>query len=121
MSKAFSLRNVCIALVAFAALAYAGACGLLYAAQGIVLYHPLPLLFEPEAQAITIAGKTGPLRGWLVNPGKEDALVYFGGNGESVERDAEFFGKLLPDRSVYLVPYRGYGPNTGTPSEKGIE
>ena len=121
MPKAISPRNVCVALVALAALAYAGMCGLLYAAQGIVLYHPSPLLFEPDAQAIAIAGKTGPLRGWVVNPGKADALVYFGGNGESVERDVDFFRELLPQRSVYLVPYRGYGPNVGTPTESGIE
>lgn len=122
MAKAASsLRTIVIALATTAVLAYVGACGLLYAAQGIVLYHPSPLLFVPDAQAIAIFGKTGPLRGWVVNPGKADALVYFGGNGESVERDVEFFRKLLPERSVYLVPYRGYGPNAGTPSEKGIE
>lgn len=115
------LRKACVALVATVALAYAGMCGLLYAAQGTVLYHPSPLLFEPDAQALEITGKTGPLRGWVVNPGQPDALVYFGGNGESVERDAEFFRKLLPERSVYLVPYRGYGPNAGTPSQGGIE
>lgn len=116
-----TLRSVGIALVAVAALAYAGACGLLYAAQGEVLYHPSPLLFEPRAQAISITGGTGPLRGWVVNPGQTDALVYYGGNGESVERDADFFRDVLPGRSVYLVPYRGYGPNAGTPGEAGIE
>ena len=121
MSKSNSLRHACIALVALAALAYAGMCGLLYAAQGVVLYHPSPLLFEPDAQVVTVAGETGPLRGWMVNPGKPDALVYFGGNGESVERDVDFFRAVLPGRSVYLVPYRGYGPNAGTPSEAGIE
>lgn len=104
-----------------AALAYLAICGLLYAQQGNILYHPAPLLFEPDAQTIAIAGKTGPLQGWVVNPGKTDAMVYFGGNGESVERDVEFFRNLLPQRSVYLVPYRGYGPNAGTPSEGGIE
>jgi uncharacterized protein len=121
MTKAISLRTISTALVVVAVLGYASMCGLLYAAQGVVLYHPSPLLFEPDAQPITVAGKTGPLRGWLLNPGKADALVYFGGNGESVEREVESFRELLPERSVYLVPYRGYGPNAGTPSETGIE
>lgn len=121
MAKRTTLRNLGTALAAIALIAYAGMCGLLYAAQGIVLYHPSPLLFEPDAQAIEVAGKTGPLQGWVVNPGQAEALVYFGGNGESVERDAGFFRELLPERSVYLVPYRGYGPNAGTPTEAGIE
>lgn len=114
-------RVVAVAVLVAAILAYAGMCGILYSAQGIILYHPSPLLFEPDAQSISIAGKTGALRGWVVNPGQSDALVYFGGNGESVERDVAFFRELLPERSVYLAPYRGYGPNTGTPSEAGIE
>lgn len=121
MTKRTALRRIAIALVAPIVLAYAGICGLLYIAQGSVLYHPLPLLFEPQAQPLSIAGKTGPLRGWVVNPGQADALLYFGGNGESVERDVDFFRELLPGRSVYLVPYRGYGPNAGAPSETGIE
>ena len=121
MAIRISLRNACIAVVATAFIAYASACGLLYAAQGTVLYHPSPLLLEPDAQAITIAGTSGPLRGWIVTPGKGDALVYYGGNGESVERAVEFFRTQLPERSVYLVPYRGYGPNAGTPNERDIE
>ncbi len=121
MAIGISLRNACAALVALAVLAYAGMCGLLYAAQGTVLYHPSPLLFEPDAQAIAVEGKSGPLRGWVVNPGQADALVYYGGNGESLERDVEFFRTQLPGRSTYLVPYRGYGPNAGTPGERDIE
>lgn len=121
MAIGISLRNSAIMVVAMAVIAYAGMCGMLYAAQGTVLYHPSPLLFEPDAQAIAIAGKSGPLRGWIVNPGKDYALVYYGGNGESVERDVEFFRTQLPERSVYLVPYRGYGPNAGTPNETDIE
>lgn len=121
MAIRISLRNACAAFVALAVLAYAGMCGMLYAAQGTVLYHPSPLLFEPEAQAIAVEGESGPLRGWMVNPGKADALVYYGGNGESLERDVEFFRTRLPERSTYLVPYRGYGPNAGTPNERDIE
>ena len=102
-------------------LVYAALCGLLYASQGVILYHPSPLQFEPDAQAITIPNGAGILHGWVVNPGKPEAIIYFGGNGEAVERDADFFRTLLPDQSIYLVPYRGYGPNAGKPSEAGIE
>ncbi|HEY2344415.1 MAG TPA: alpha/beta hydrolase [Xanthomonadaceae bacterium] len=121
MARLFSLKRIAIGLVVAIALAYVALCALLYALQGVVLYHPSPLQFEPDAQALTIAGCTGPLRGWVANPDKTDAVIYFGGNGEPVERNVDSFRDLLPDRSVYLVPYRGYGPNAGTPSEQGIE
>ncbi len=103
------------------AIAWLAASVLLYAKQDALLYNPSPLRAVPDAQRLAVIGSTGPLRGWVVNPDETDALVYFGGKGEPLERDVDFFRTTLPGRSVYLVPYRGYGPNTGKPSEKGIE
>ena len=110
------LRNLAIAVAAL----YLIACGALYVEQRALLYHPWPLMFEPDAQAIAIPSDGVMLHGWVVNPGKQDALVYFGGNGESVERDVGFFRANLPQYSVYLVPYRGYGPNVGEPTEADL-
>ncbi len=121
MQASVSLKRWSLLLLIASVLAYALLCGLLYALQRDVLYHPSPLLFEPDAPGITIRGATGVLHGWVVNPGRQQAVIYFGGNGESVERDVEFFRAILPNESVYLVPYRGYGLNTGKPSETGIE
>jgi fermentation-respiration switch protein FrsA (DUF1100 family) len=57
------------------------------------------------------------LRGWEVNPGRDGALVYYGGNGEGLEWLVPELGRLLPDHTSYLVAYRGYGASDGTPSE----
>ena len=57
------------------------------------------------------------LRGWEVNPGRDRALVYYGGNGEGLEWLVPELGRLLPDHTSYLVGYRGYGASEGTPSE----
>ncbi len=121
MRAPISLKRWLLLLFIATVLAYALLCGLLYALQRQVLYHPSPQLFEPDAPVITIHGSTGVLHGWVVNPGRQRAVIYFGGNGESVERDVDLFRAILPDVSVYLVPYRGYGPNAGEPSEAGIE
>lgn len=58
------------------------------------------------------------LRGWEVNPGRERALVYFGGNGEGVEWLVPELGRRFPDHTSYLVAYRGYGASEGTPGER---
>ena len=99
---------------------YVTACGALYVMQRSLLYDPHRLLFKPDAQDIAIPAEGGALHGWVVDPGKPEALIYFGGKGESVERDVEFFRAELPTYSVYLVPYRGYGPNAGEPTEAGL-
>ncbi len=121
MANPLPLKRLFAWLVVALALCYAALCGVLYSLQRVVLYHPRPLLFEPDAQAITIPVGSGTLRGWVVNPRNRRAVIYCGGNGESVERDVDFFRTTLPEFSVYLVPYRGYGPNAGTPTQAGIE
>jgi len=56
------------------------------------------------------------LRGWVVNPGKPSAIVYFGGNAEAVQANRDDFARWFPGRSVYLLAYRGYGASDGAPT-----
>ena len=56
----------------------------------------------------------------VLNEGKPDGILYFGGNGESVAGNAPDFKEIFPQHTVYLVNYRGYGGSTGSPSEQGI-
>src|SRR5262245_25340923 len=58
------------------------------------------------------------LRGWEVNPGRERALVYYGGNGEGLDWLVPEVGRLFPAHTTYLVAYRGYGASDGTPGER---
>ncbi|MDG3084993.1 alpha/beta hydrolase [Vibrio hannami] len=58
-----------------------------------------------------------PLSGWVLNEGQSEALIYYGGNAESIEANIPFFKAVTPNYTVYLIPYRGYGNNPGTPSE----
>ncbi len=118
--RALSLKRILLGFAIAVAALYVFACGTLYIGQRELLYHPRPLLFEPDAQDIAIPSDGVTLHGWVVNPGKADALIFFGGNGESVERDVEFFRANLPQYSVYLVPYRGYSSNPGEPSQANL-
>ncbi|HMT09595.1 MAG TPA: hypothetical protein PKA82_16460 [Pyrinomonadaceae bacterium] len=49
------------------------------------------------------------------------ALVYFGGKGEDVAVPFAKLAEELPDRSLYFMYYRGFGPSTGLPTEAGIK
>ena len=114
------LKRLLLRFAVIVALLYLLACVALYTMQRSLLYFPQPMLAAPDAQTISIPAGNKTLHGWVVNPGQPHALMYFGGKGERVERDVGFFRSTLPGYSVYLVPYRGYGPNAGEPTEAGL-
>ena len=56
----------------------------------------------------------------VLNPDKDEAVIYCGGNAEAVIHNAEDFLNEFPSQTFYLVNYRGYGGSSGSPTEKGI-
>ena len=56
----------------------------------------------------------------VLNQGQKEAIIYFGGNAESVVYSAKKFLAAFPRQTVYLLNYRGYGGSSGQPSEKGF-
>jgi pimeloyl-ACP methyl ester carboxylesterase len=100
-------------------IAYLIAALLLYIKQRDLLYFPsAPVAHSYETITLTNQGEQIAIT--VTNPGKEKALLYWGGNGEAVAAGAAIFEKELPDYSTYLVDYRGYGRSTGIPTEAGI-
>jgi uncharacterized protein len=95
--------------------------------------RPLAALLSPVARRLVYPGASTrvpaectdlelrvdgvSLRGWEVNPGRERALVYYGGNGEGLDWLVPELGARFPGHTSYLVAYRGYGASDGTPSE----
>ena len=55
-----------------------------------------------------------------LNEGRDRAIVYFGGNAESVAFNVPEFARAFDDATVYLVNYRGYGGSTGSPTERAF-
>lgn len=56
----------------------------------------------------------------VINKGMAKAVIYFGGNAETVARNARSYTDLFPDYTIYLVNYRGYGGSTGSPTEAAL-
>jgi len=94
--------------------------GYVYLAQRSFIYFPgftrpaaFPTNYELENDGFQ-------LKGWMLNEGGRDAIIYFGGNGESVEYNLPMFRKIFKDTTVYMLAYRGYGNSEGNPTEEGL-
>jgi len=94
---------------------------LLYVGQRKLMYLPTPVSNYAEEARITFQVNEQSLTAWQLNPGKSQALMYFGGNAESVEANIDDFKEIFPSYTLYLIAYRGYGGSTGEPTEEGLK
>ncbi len=102
------------------ALVYLGLCGVLFFTQRSQIYFPPPASDRPGAEVVWVESQGERLKIWTVARPGARALVYFGGNAEDVAGNLESFAAAFPDRSLYLVNYRGYGGSSGRPSERAL-
>lgn len=92
---------------------------LLFSVQRDMLYRPATEENHPYmTESFSVNGER--IKVIALNQDKNDAILYFGGNGESVARAAADIAGALPNHTIYLVNYRGYGGSSGEPTEKGI-
>jgi pimeloyl-ACP methyl ester carboxylesterase len=108
-----------LALVAgLAVVLYGLACAGLFFFQRALLYAPQPARVAVPSLRLTVAGAELQVSVRLL--ANAPALLYFGGNAEDVSGTwAELAGQF-PDRSLYLMHYRGYGFSTGSPTEAAL-
>ena len=99
---------------------YVISCILIYFGQRNLLYFPQLSDKNVAATKVSFTNNSVELRGWIVNPKQDEALLYYGGNAEGIEKNIPFFQNRLPNYSVYLIPYRGYGENMGKPTENDL-
>ena len=93
---------------------------LLYLGQRKMLYFPTPdNSYSPELE-VSFSVNNQKIQAWKLNPEKAQALMYFGGNAESVEANIEDYSNIFGDYTVYLISYRGYGASTGSPTEEAL-
>lgn len=102
------------------ALTYVAACGYLYVRQRDLTYCPQLTRVGAEQTDFSLSQDGVTLRGWVVNPGHRRALIYFGGNAESIQDHRDTFAQWFPNHTAYLVAYRGFGASDGEPSEQAL-
>ena len=111
------LSRLILTIIALLVLGYAGVSALLYFKQRDLIYFPAATTVPASETDFSLTQDGVTLRGWKLNPGQANALIYFGGNAERLESSRAEFARLFPGRTVYLLPYRGYGASEGKPSE----
>ncbi len=110
------MNEVTIVLLVLAAI-YLLMAAYLYFFQRKLIYFPVAHDPDFSAQEITIDNQGARLHGWVLNPGQDKALIYFGGNSELITHRSGYFEDVFSDYSVYLINYRGYGKSQGNPRE----
>ncbi len=113
------MKNLLIAFIKLLLLAYITFGVVLFINQRDLLYAPTDkvnhifneVIFHNDKESINVI---------VINDKKEKAILYFGGNGDTVARSAFAFDRFFPEHTVYLVNYRGYGGSSGEATEKGI-
>jgi hypothetical protein len=94
--------------------------GLLYVMQRNLMYYPVPAPVNISSEAISFDNEGVKLHGWRMNRGQPRALMYFGGNAETITGNIPQFKSLFSDYTVYLINYRGYGDSEGKPTETAL-
>lgn len=105
-----------------------GLCLIVYIGVGVYLYTQQRTMIFYPTQDMTVENQrcdfldTGEatLKICMINPGKANAILYFGGNAEATIFNTRDFTEAFPNKTVYLTNYRGYGGSTGTPSERAF-
>lgn len=110
-----SLGAIAIAIVSWIALS-----AWMFTQQRRLVYYPGLTRASVASTDFAIERDGVVLRGWRVNGGRADAIVYFGGNAEALQPMRNRLRELFPEHTLYLVAYRGYGASDGVPSEGAI-
>jgi pimeloyl-ACP methyl ester carboxylesterase len=115
----FTMMELALILLVAAAV-YLLIAAYLYIYQRRLIYYPVAHDADFTAPEITIDNEGTLLHGWVLNPDRDKALIYFGGNSELLTHRSGYFEDVFGDYSVYLVNYRGYGKSQGSPSEAAL-
>ena len=92
---------------------------ILYISQRSLIYYPVSQInhsYNTEQFAVNNVS----ISAVVVNEQSDHAIMYFGGNAETVVGEAAVFERIFPHHTLYLINYRGYAGSTGKPTEVGL-
>ncbi len=120
LKKRESIGRVLMKALLVVVVIYLVICVYVYVNQRAFIYFPQPGVLYTGEQPIEIGSGELTLRGWVVNEGCDEAVIYFGGNAERLEASIPDFKRIFGNRTIYLINYRGYGESDGRPTEEGL-
>jgi uncharacterized protein len=100
---------------------------IIYLLVGVILFiFQRDLIYFPTPQIDSSGKTTFDIKGTKINSSfikrnSSKLIIYFGGNGEQIEDNLDFYSSSLKDKDLLFINYRGYGGSGGTPSKIEIE
>ncbi len=101
-------------------LAYLMLCSIVFFYQRSLIYHPTPTLPVEASKIITLAVDKASLKVSIRELAGDNAIIYFGGNAETVSSSLPKYANAFPNHAIYMLHYRGYSGSTGTPTEAAL-
>lgn len=104
-------------IISLIVLTYLTGASFIFVYQDNLLYQPT----EDDSSGYSViefSNEGQRLNAIVLNPGESNAILYFGGSGESMGASATEFAGAFPEHTTYLINYRGYGGSTGKPGEQ---
>jgi pimeloyl-ACP methyl ester carboxylesterase len=114
------LTKIIVWLTVIALSGYAAVCALLFAMQGSFLYHPTMPLAGDTTSNITLQRSDANLVVSTRLGTGNNAILYFGGNGEQAAASIPLLSSAFPNASIYALHYRSYSGSTGKPTERNL-
>ncbi|WP_083608170.1 alpha/beta hydrolase [Teredinibacter haidensis] len=116
MTELTFVKNVALLLV----LAYVGIGAALFVFQRSFIYFPTRAVSLAGVENVEISHDNYHLQGHVVNDGKRELVIYFGGNAEQIAYSLQGLSPYLRHKTLVGFHYRSYSGSEGEPSEKTI-
>ena len=113
MKKSFIRMGILLFII------YIGTGAFLYLQQRTFLYHPTKNI-SSTYNTIVLKNEDEKINIIVLNEGHGNAILYFGGNAESMAESSDYIAGQFPGFTVYLMDYRGYGASSGQATEKAL-
>lgn len=87
------------------------------------MYFPTPEQNHPGEEVWWLENDLQKLKIWVLRNSPNEngpAIIYFGGNAETVEDNIDNYHRMFAGHTVYITNYRGFGGSSGTPTEKNL-
>ena len=114
------VKRIIKSIATITILVYIGFGILLAVYQRSFIYFPTEAVADASETKQLFKSGDETISAWVVNPGQENATIFFGGNAVNAYLAIPQVKRTLQNFTSYLIDYRGYGSSSGTPSEKAL-
>lgn len=114
------VSNNVLQFLAVLLVGYLGLCAALFVFQRSLIYFPQHSSAAPGTTTLVVPTEGVRVVATVRPHDGPKALVYFGGNAETVTHSLPGLAAAHPDHAIYLMHYRGYGGSAGKPSEAAL-